>query len=165
MKLTAEEQKDLVFEADVTSEGHGEGRWSEFTTTVVKKDDKFYRITWQRGLTEYQENEFEDGEVPEVFPVHSVRVESEIHYLTEDEQKISHPTLAQKLANEEESYRLATGKELREPISAEIYSIALALRELIPALSPLDLAADSGSHREATIQYLDALIALKEGVN
>jgi len=166
MYLTAEEKKDLVYEREVTSEGGGERRWYENMASVVKAEDgKFYRINYDRGLTENQDDEFNNGEVPEVFPVRAVRVESETRYLTEDEQKISHPSLAQKLLAEQESYSIVTGKELKAPISEEIYSFAVALRELLPELESLDIAADSGSHREATLQYLDALVALKEGAN
>ena len=166
MYLTADEKETLVSENEVTSEGSGGRRWSETMETVVKADDgKLYRIEWERGLTEHQDDYFEDGEVPEVFSVKSLEVSTETLYLTEDEQKADRPTLAQKMVADQESYSIVTGKELRDPISAEIYAIAKGLRELLPQLEPLDLAAGSSAHRAATEQYLDALIALKEGAN
>jgi len=166
MDLTAEQKKDLVYECEVTSEGGGARRWYEGMYTVVKADDgKFYGISWDRGLTEDQDDNFEDGEVPEVFPTKSVTVETVTRYLTEDEQRKLHPSLAQKLVAEQESYAIVTGKDLREPLTDEIYAIAVALRDLLPELEPLDLAADSGAHREAARQYLEALITLKEGAD
>lgn len=163
MYLSAQEKEDLVFEADVTHEGHGKRRWSEYTTTVVQKDGKFYCIGWDRGLTENQDNEFEDGDVPEVFPVQVLKVKAKTHYLTEEALSKSKPSLAQKLLGEAESYSIVTGKSIAEPVSDEVVQIARALKDLLPDLKPLDIAADSGSYREATLQYLEALIALAEG--
>lgn len=164
MYLSADEQEELVFSNDVTEQGFGGRRWSETMETVVLNDDgKFYRITWERGLTENQDNEFEDGDVPEVFPVQVLKVKSKSRYLTADELKVDKPTLAQKLLGEAESYAIVTGKSIAEPVSDEVVQIAQALKDLLPSLKSLDLAADSGNYREATDQYLEALIALAEG--
>lgn len=65
--LVAKEVKDIVFEytdeleykiVDEISNGHG--RWTEYMTTVFELCDngKFYALDWDRGLTEYQENNF-----------------------------------------------------------------------------------------------------------
>lgn len=163
MYMKADEQEDLVFSSDVASEGLGERRWSETTNTVVRTDDgKLYRIQWERGLTENQDNTFEDGEVPEVFISHELKVKTKTLYLTSTEQQERRPTLAQKMAEEADSYSIATGKQLSEPISDELHSLALKLQRLLSELSPMDLAASSGDYRRATEQYLDAIIKLKE---
>lgn len=164
MYLSADEQEDLVFSNDVASEGYGERRWSEtMATTVLHENGKFYRITWERGLTENQDNEFEDGDVPEVFPAQALKVKAKTEYLTAEELAEKKPTLAQKLLGEAESYAIVTGKSIAEPVTEEVVQIARALKELLPGLKSLDIAAGSGSYREATDQYLEALIALAEG--
>lgn len=35
-------------------------RWTQHMTTIFKMNDKLYALEWERGLTEYQENEFYD---------------------------------------------------------------------------------------------------------
>lgn len=164
MYLSEAEQRDLVYEAEVSTEGHGGRRWSESMTTVVRADDgKFYRINWERGLTENQDDDFESGDVPEVFSIDSVSVERERLYLTAAEQLVQRPTLAQRVLAEQESYAIVTGKELSAPVTDEIHELALKLRSALPGLDSMDLAGQLGVHRAATEQYLDAIIALKEG--
>lgn len=164
MYLSEERQKDLVHGSAITSDGGGERRWAEGMTTVVRDDDgKFYRIFWDRGLTEDHENEFTAGDVSEVFPVKELRVNTQTFYLTDDEQQKLRPTLTQKLEAEAESYAIATGKDIREPITDEIYDLAVKLHTRLAELAPLDLAASSGNFRQATQQYLSAIINLKDG--
>lgn len=166
MYLTAEEQERLLNRSDhISQENFGARRWSEGTATVVRADDgKFYRITWDRGLTEMQEDSFSDGEVPEVFPVVTLEVERTVSYLTDEEQAEQRPSLAHKVEDEAASYSIATGKDIREPLTEELYNLAAELRESLDILAPLDLAANSGPYREATKQYLDTIIGLWEGV-
>lgn len=66
-KLTAEEVKDIVYE-DANLEyvileeiSNGHGRWVEYMTTIIELCDTgtYYALDWNRGLTEYQDNEFE----------------------------------------------------------------------------------------------------------
>lgn len=63
-KLDKLEVMDLVYEdADLDYElveeiMHDHGRWMMHMETIIKIDDKYYSIIWDRGLTEYQENEF-----------------------------------------------------------------------------------------------------------
>lgn len=33
-------------------------RWTEHMTTIFRYENKLYALEWERGLTEYQENEF-----------------------------------------------------------------------------------------------------------
>ena len=73
MKFTAEEDKGMVYEDDLdgevieTIEGE-DRRWSRTNITIVKHKHtgKFYELYWEHGLTENQENEFEDQDAPEV---------------------------------------------------------------------------------------------------
>lgn len=57
------EEYTQVWEEDL-----GSGRWTEVVRTIVKRDSdgKLFAFTWQRGLTEYQENEFYGCELVEV---------------------------------------------------------------------------------------------------
>lgn len=74
IKFTAQEVKDIVYER-VCPEGfewvdkyssNYDRRGSRIEFVVLKKDDKFYELWWEKGLTESQENYFEDQELQEV---------------------------------------------------------------------------------------------------
>ena len=164
MHLSAIEQERLLNSSEhISEEGLGAGRWTEPTLTVVRADDgRYYRIRWARGLTENQENEFEDGELLRVFPVESLKVKSKTLYLSDEELDQVRPTLAHKLLDDAESYQIATGNDLGAPLTPAILDAVAVLREKIDELAPLDLAGESGAYREAATQYLDALIALSE---
>lgn len=164
MYLNAIEQERLLSSSELISEERfGPGRWTEpMASTVRAADGNYYRIRWARGNTENQENEFEDGEVIRVFPVESLTVKSKTLYLTDEELHEVRPTLAHKLQDDLESYSIATGKDLRAPLTEKIYEAAAELREHIEDLAPMDLAGGSGAYREATIQYLDSIIELWE---
>lgn len=65
-KLTSREVADIVYEdADLDYEiieeiSDGHGRWMEYMTSIIKLDkDDFYALSWERGLTEYQDNQFD----------------------------------------------------------------------------------------------------------
>lgn len=45
-------EKIEVIEGDV-------GRWSRSMTTIISIDNDFWAIDWERGLTEYQDDEFD----------------------------------------------------------------------------------------------------------
>lgn len=48
-----------------------EGRWHMIMLTIVEFNGKLFGIEWDRGLTEYQENEFDANEST-VYPVDRV---------------------------------------------------------------------------------------------
>lgn len=41
-------------------------RWTQCMETIFEVNGRFFAIGWFRGLTEYQENDFDDAEVYEV---------------------------------------------------------------------------------------------------
>lgn len=67
-KFTAREVEDLVWNGIETIEGENR-RWSRTNITIVKIDEKFYQLEWEEGLTEMQENRFDDQEADEVIQV------------------------------------------------------------------------------------------------
>ncbi len=79
MKFTEEEVRDMVFGDDMDGEVmetiDGEDRrWSRTNITIVKHKGKFYELYWEHGLTENQENEFEDQDAPEVKQVEKTTI-------------------------------------------------------------------------------------------
>ncbi len=80
MKFTAKEVKAMVYEDDFDSEVietiEGEDRrWSRTNITIIKHiKGKFYELYWEHGLTENQENEFEDQDAPEVKQVEKTTI-------------------------------------------------------------------------------------------
>jgi hypothetical protein len=54
----------------IDEESNGSGRWSEYMTTYLKgPSGQHYAIDWNSGLTEYQENSYDDPRVRKVKPV------------------------------------------------------------------------------------------------
>jgi len=60
-KLTANDVEWLVNDDNFYIETVviDEYRWTELVKTIIKLGDKYYRVYWQRALTENQENFFE----------------------------------------------------------------------------------------------------------
>lgn len=66
-RLSERELKDLAY-GDCRLDGYGwvdevgydSGRWSQYMETIFQVGNDLWAIPWQRGLTEYQENEFYD---------------------------------------------------------------------------------------------------------
>ncbi|PWG65642.1 hypothetical protein [Bifidobacterium callitrichidarum] len=88
--FTDEELESAVYEDTgkiVRSKPVGESRWQTRMEGVVKMDDdgKYYRITWYRGNTEMQENEYYSGDFPEVHPVEKINATVETEFMTADE--------------------------------------------------------------------------------
>lgn len=63
-RLSEEEIESLVWDSEQVYEEAGEdGRWTRRMFTVVKAENKFYGICWEKGLTESQENSYYDQPV------------------------------------------------------------------------------------------------------
>jgi len=165
-RLTSEEQEKLVYYSEVHSESNGSGRWTEYVDSVVRHDDgSFYRISWQRGLTENQEDEFYDGEVPVVFPQRNTSVKSEVVYLTADEisSKEQAPGLASRLREELPSFEIATGLDPKTLIDGEaIATAASSFLEASVELDGLKAIPLFAAHLEATRDFLEALLELQK---
>lgn len=69
MRLTDNSIDDIEEEA---------GRWTVTVQSIIKFEDKFYAIDWQRGLTECKENEF-DSQPYEV--ERKERIVKEVYYI------------------------------------------------------------------------------------
>lgn len=66
-ELSERELCGLVFDYEFDQAGNGScGRWAEHMNTIVLIGERYFSIKWDRGLTECQENEFENQPV-EVF--------------------------------------------------------------------------------------------------
>lgn len=58
-KLSEGEIKTLVYDGvEVDEVEGGSGRWTQHIQTIIDIDGDLWAIDWNRGLTEYQENEF-----------------------------------------------------------------------------------------------------------
>lgn len=57
--LTEKEIQNLVLDFNHVEEiGGDQHRWQQEVSTIIEVDNKFFRIDWMRGLTEYQENDY-----------------------------------------------------------------------------------------------------------
>lgn len=76
MKFTEEQVRDCVFggfDGTVVETIQGDDRrWSRTNRTIIEKDGKFYALFWEEGLTENQDNEFEEQDAKEVRPIDTV---------------------------------------------------------------------------------------------
>lgn len=59
-ELSESELIDLVWDNDLVVDNvEGDcGSWTQSMQTIVKLDDRYFAVDWERGLTEMQENEF-----------------------------------------------------------------------------------------------------------
>lgn len=60
-KLNEREINTLVWDSVMVDEIEGDsGRWTQHIGTIIEIDGELWRIDWERGLTELQEDEFWD---------------------------------------------------------------------------------------------------------
>lgn len=86
MNLTSEQVEDLV--EDIYCNGTDckrlrKSRWSERLSAVTKIGDSMYRIEWDKGLTEVQDDYYPEQDAPEVFEHTVTRISTE--FWTEEE--------------------------------------------------------------------------------
>lgn len=89
--FTEEEIRDYVWQNEsriVREEVCEKRRWSQTVfTTFETEDGKFYTASWERGLTENQDNDYSSQTLDEVFPVHHVSASVNTVYSTEPENE------------------------------------------------------------------------------
>jgi len=57
--LSEEEIRTFIYECEQEAEETGENRrWSRSVRTIMKLDNRFFAVEWEKGLTENQENCF-----------------------------------------------------------------------------------------------------------
>lgn len=56
----------LIWDYRIDEIEHDEHRWTKTIETIVEVQNRLFSICWERGLTEYQENIYDDAEVREV---------------------------------------------------------------------------------------------------
>lgn len=57
--LTSNELSKLVYDYDIDTQEGDDGRWVRSMYTVVELSGRHFGISWFKGLTEYQDNEFD----------------------------------------------------------------------------------------------------------
>lgn len=62
-KLNSSELSRLCYEYSIYDEEGDDHRWTKEMESIVELGGRYFSILWMRGLTEYQENEFEDQPV------------------------------------------------------------------------------------------------------
>ena len=74
IKLSYEEVSGLIWEEyedlpiQTTVEGD-DTRWQRYIDVVIKVDDRFFMLYYMQGLTEFQDNDYEEQVAVEVVPV------------------------------------------------------------------------------------------------
>lgn len=158
--FSEEEVEDLVFSNDVVDvESMGSRRWVEGMISVVRADDdKLYRIAWDRGLTEYQENYYPEGDCPEVHRSVELTVKEEVSYLTDRELADKRAREAPGIHDDIESLKLVSdANAVNECFSPETIKKVEDALELLGSLSPLDAVGSFAQYREASQQYLKSI--------
>lgn len=64
--FTEQEVENAVWENEVYQTELGTSRWTRTISSIVEIDNRFYDIIWEQGLTENQENQYEEGDYEEV---------------------------------------------------------------------------------------------------
>lgn len=65
--LDKDELRELVHEYKVETHHGSNRRWTRTNTTIICLMNRYFKIKWDEGLTEYQENEYWDNKPREVF--------------------------------------------------------------------------------------------------
>ena len=67
-KLTEEEIADLLYEANFIEDDCNDelDRWTRTVVSIVEYKGRYFEIVWDQGLTEYQENSYDEQPV-EIF--------------------------------------------------------------------------------------------------
>jgi hypothetical protein len=73
-KCLTDEEVEFIVDCGLSeysfSEEEGESsRWEQSMTTILKINDRYFAIDWERGLTEMQENYYDSQIAKEVIPV------------------------------------------------------------------------------------------------
>lgn len=152
--FTAEEAQDLVYEHEIDREEYEDRRWSRTVYSVVKADDgKLYGIVWELGLTEYQENMFDDGDYEEVFETVVFKASRKVEYVTAE-------AMQKKDSTEEElnSLRLvADEKQLNAALKAAQSKDVDTALELFENLKGFDAIRNFEAVRMVAIDYLKTI--------
>lgn len=61
--LDVGELRDIIFEYDIHTEEGSDGRWCRYMSTISKLNDTYVITNWEMGLTEYQDNEYNEDPV------------------------------------------------------------------------------------------------------
>lgn len=72
--LTPRDIRILVEEFEWERKEHEKRRWSRWVDVVVKLENRFFRVGYDEGLTEMQDNEYDDTSIEEVVPVETTIV-------------------------------------------------------------------------------------------
>ena len=64
--LLRKEYEDLPIQAAIKGE---DARWQRYITVILKVDDRFFMIYYMKGLTEFQDNDYEEQVAVDVVPV------------------------------------------------------------------------------------------------
>ena len=60
-EFTETEVRELIYEGNFVDEIEGnDHRWDREVTTIIEVDGRYFAIDWRRGLTECQENWFDN---------------------------------------------------------------------------------------------------------
>lgn len=72
-EIEVEDLSELICFYNVDEIEHGHSRWTAHMETIIEFHGKHYSIDWERGLTEYQEDEIYPQILQEVEKVKVVR--------------------------------------------------------------------------------------------
>lgn len=68
-ELTPGDIRTLVLEFEWERKEHENRRWSRWVDVVVKLEDRYFMVGYDEGLTEMQDNEYDDTSIVEVMPI------------------------------------------------------------------------------------------------
>ena len=57
-KLSEQEISDLICNYEIERIKGDNSRWSRNIVSIIKLKDKYFKVCWEEGLTEYQENSY-----------------------------------------------------------------------------------------------------------
>lgn len=165
MKYFTEEQvEDLVRESSKETYAGENRRWSRSMTSIVEDcDGKLYRVFWEDGLTESQENFYESGNHEEVFKfVENIGTVS-TKYITAARLASLDSSNKEKLKNEVSSLNVVASEEdIKQEVSTIDKGSIENMLDLINNINLLNINKEMQVNHSVTLKYLNSLLDVKK---
>ena len=68
-----EDIKMLIECCEINRISHEPHRWTRLVNSICKIHDRYFIVEWDQGLTEYQENIYDDSTITEVNPIETTK--------------------------------------------------------------------------------------------
>lgn len=168
-----ESERSELLNYEINQERGDSGRWEEEIRSIIQLDPsdsidgidkpRLFKMNWQRGLTEMQENEFYDDDIPEVFIHQSISLNlNSISYLDYNQMQKQNSSFDSIIDSLKVIGKPEGIKQIKEITDDEINQLETTLSkfELID-----DLSKNMDDEHQVVLDYLNKIRAIKDKIN